>query len=91
MKIRFYEIDRERMGRGKLAGEAEYANGMTTIKTEDDKLRKLLTTPYTTLGKSTVTENTISDGYVTYQPNTQQFLEILYMESWRFGYLAERE
>ncbi|MFH1788867.1 MAG: hypothetical protein ABH834_05765, partial [Candidatus Altiarchaeota archaeon] len=86
-----YEIDKEKQGRGALVGEAEFKGGETSVKTEDEKLRKLLTTPYTTLGDGEITEKLIVDKTVTYQLNDKRFLEVFAMECWMFGYLSEIE
>lgn len=88
MKVKFYTIDRQKLGKGKFLGTAELRNGKLYVDVTDTKLKNLLNSPYQTI-KGEKKGAMIVDKAVTLKPGTEEHLKAIAVECWQYGYISE--
>jgi len=88
MKVKFYRLETKNYKKGNLVGTAEIRDGKLYIDTADPKLKKILSSPYTTIGGEKEGK-VFKDKLVTYQPGTKEHLQAIAIECYKFGYIGE--
>lgn len=99
MKVNFYAIDTEKLGKGEFLGTAELRDGELYVDVTDTNLKRLLKSPYKTMrpekkrlssGKSGERNFVmLSDKFVTLKPGTEEHLKAIAIGCWRYGYIGE--
>lgn len=88
MEVKFYAIDREKMGKGEFLGIAKIQGGELIVNVTDPELEKILKNPYKTM-QGEVKGGMAVDRAVTLQPGTIEHLKTIAVECWQFGYIGE--
>lgn len=90
MKVDFWKIKQNPLGKGKYIGSATIINKHLFINVTDPKLRKILKNPYVPIAEMTV-EGTARDWQISYPPGSVSQLKAIAREVWRWGYVAQEE
>ncbi len=90
MRVNFYTIDREAMGRGEYVGYAELVEDELTVEVTDSELENLLNEPYTVMAGEMGENGVIRDYEVTHPPGSAEHLRSIASEAWKHGYISEK-
>lgn len=90
IKASFWKINREKLEKGEFIGSVLLKGGKLIINLKDEKLKKILQSPYTTMAGE-LREGIARDWLVTYQPGTVSHLRAIVSTCWQWGYIGKLE
>lgn len=88
MRVEFYKINKVDSDKKEFLGYAEIREDKLFVDVKDERLEKILTSPYKTI-RGDKRGSMIIDRVVVFQPGTKAHLLAIATECWQFGYIAK--